>query len=110
MWNDPIIKEVHQARYLIEKECEFNSEKIFERAKKLDQKYKRRLVSRTPHPDIRRKMIIMAYAAGEIRLGKAAEMMGISSEEMKDVIIEGGEKLHFGQCTIDDLHQDIANA
>jgi predicted HTH domain antitoxin len=110
MWNDPIIEEVHQARYLIEKECEFNSEKIFERAKKLEQKYKKKLVSRIPQPEIRRKMVVSAYSAGEISLGKAAEIMGVSSEEMKKILSERGAELHFGPRTIHELYQDIGNA
>jgi len=41
-------------------------------------------------PEIRRQMVVRAYVSGEISLGKAAEMLGISHEEMKDVIVESG--------------------
>lgn len=33
-------------------------------------------------PEIKRQMVIRAYTAGEISLGKAAEIMGFSHEEM----------------------------
>ena len=61
-------------------------------------------------PQIRQKMIIRAYTAGEISLGKAAEIIGISSEEMKDILSESGAEIHLGPRTIDELYQDIANA
>ena len=41
-------------------------------------------------PEIRSQMVVRAYVSGEISLGKAAEMLGISHEEMKDVIVESG--------------------
>jgi len=34
------------------------------------------------------RSLIHAYTAGEISLGKAAEIMGISSGEMKDILSE----------------------
>ena len=61
-------------------------------------------------PEIRREMIARAYASGEISLGKAAEMMGVSHEEMKEILIEGGVEIHLGPATIDELLQDAANA
>ncbi len=61
-------------------------------------------------PEIRRKMLIRAYTAGEISMGKAAEIMGVSSEEMKDILSESGAEIHLGPLTMDELYQDIANA
>jgi len=61
-------------------------------------------------PQIRQKMLIHAYTAGEISLGKAADIMGISSEDMKDILCESGAEIHLGPRTIDELYQDIANA
>jgi len=61
-------------------------------------------------PEIRRQMVIRAYTAGEISLGKAAEIMGLSHEEMKDVIAESGDEIHLGPRTVDELLQDAANA
>ena len=61
-------------------------------------------------PAIRRQMIIRAYLMGDISLGKGAELMGVSHEEMKDIITEQGHALHFGPITIDEVMQDANNA
>jgi len=55
-------------------------------------------------------MVIRTYTAGEISLGKAAEMMGISHEEMKDILVESGAEIHLGPRATDELLQDAANA
>jgi predicted HTH domain antitoxin len=36
--------------------------------------------------------IIRTYIAGEISLGKAAELLGVSHEEAKDILTEAGLK------------------
>jgi len=61
-------------------------------------------------PEIRRQMVIRAYTAGEISLGKAAEIMGFSHEEMKDILQENGTEIHMGPRNVDELLQDAANA
>jgi predicted HTH domain antitoxin len=61
-------------------------------------------------PELKRKMVVSAYEAGDISLGKAAQLMGVSSEEMKDIIRESGGLLHLGPKTVDELLEDIANA
>jgi len=61
-------------------------------------------------PEIRREMLIHAYISGEISMGRAAEMMGVSHEEMKDILTESGAEIHLGPRTVTELHQDIANA
>ena len=61
-------------------------------------------------PQIRQQMVIRAYTAGEISLGKAAEIMGVSHEEMKDIISESGAEIHLGPRTVDELLRDAANA
>jgi len=61
-------------------------------------------------PEIRQQMVVRAYAAGEISLGKAAEIMGVSHEEMKDILSESGAEIHLGPRTVDELLQDAANA
>jgi predicted HTH domain antitoxin len=55
-------------------------------------------------------MIIRTYIAGEISLGKSAELMGISHEEMKDILIESGAQIHLGPKTVDEVLHDVANA
>jgi predicted HTH domain antitoxin len=61
-------------------------------------------------PELKRKMVVTAYTNGEISLGKAAQIMGVSQEEMKDIIRETGEQIHLGPLTIDELKQDVTNA
>ena len=60
-------------------------------------------------PELKRKMVVTGYTNGEISLGKAAQIMGVSQEEMKDIIRKGGQ-IHLGPLTIDELKQDVANA
>jgi predicted HTH domain antitoxin len=55
-------------------------------------------------------MTIRAYTAGETSVGKAAEMLGASHEEMKDILREEGAEIHLGPETIEELLQDAANA
>lgn len=64
----------------------------------------------TSQPGLKRKMVVRAYVAGEISLGKAAEMMGISHEEMKDILREDNAEIHLGPRTTDELIQDAARA
>jgi len=61
-------------------------------------------------PDLRRKMVVAAYATGDISIGKAAQIMGVSHEEMKEFILETGGQVHLGPLTTDELKQDVANA
>ena len=61
-------------------------------------------------PEIRRQMVIRTYTSGEISMGKAAEILGVSLEEMKDVLAENGAEIHLGPRTVDELLQDAANA
>jgi predicted HTH domain antitoxin len=61
-------------------------------------------------PEIRLQMVIRAYTAGEISLGKGAEIMGFSVEEMKDILQENGTEIHMGPLTVDELLQDAGNA
>ena len=44
-------------------------------------------------------MTIRAYMAGTISLGKAAEMLGVSHEGMKDILREEGAEIHLGPQT-----------
>ena len=61
-------------------------------------------------PEIRLQMLVRAYSAGEISLGKAADLMGVSHEEMKDILVESGAQIHLGPDTTDELLQDAASA
>ena len=61
-------------------------------------------------PQLKQQMVIRTYAAGEMSLGKAAELMGVSLEEMKDILIENETEIHLGPRAIDELLADAAHA
>ena len=61
-------------------------------------------------PHLKQQMVIRTYAAGEISLGKAAELLGISHEEMKDILVENDVDIHLGPRTVDELLEDAARA
>ena len=61
-------------------------------------------------PSVRLQMVVSAYTAGEISLGKAAEMLGVSHEEMKDILVENDVKLHLGPRTVEEVLEDADNA
>ncbi|MBI5650649.1 MAG: UPF0175 family protein [Chloroflexi bacterium] len=53
-------------------------------------------------------MIIAAYRAGEISLGKSAELLGVSSAEMQDTLHHAGVLIHLGPETRQELEKEIA--
>jgi predicted HTH domain antitoxin len=55
-------------------------------------------------------MVISAYEAGDISLGKAAAMLGVSQEEMKDILREAVSEIHLGPQTAEELLEDARNA
>lgn len=61
-------------------------------------------------PELKRKMVVSAYGEGDISLGKAAQIMGVCQEEMKEIILESGGRIHLGPRSGEELKQDVANA
>ncbi len=61
------------------------------------------------YPEQKLQMVIAAYRAAELSLGKAAELMGISTEEMKDLLRQASVPIHLGPETADELRQEVAN-
>lgn len=61
-------------------------------------------------PAAKTKMVISAYEAGEISLGRAAELLGVCQEEMKDILRETGAEIHLGPRTVEELLKDAQNA
>ncbi|MBI4788625.1 MAG: UPF0175 family protein [Chloroflexi bacterium] len=59
------------------------------------------------HPEQKLQMIIAAYRVGDISLGKAAELLGISSEEMKDQFRQAGVPVHLGPQSVEELKKEI---
>jgi predicted HTH domain antitoxin len=62
------------------------------------------------HPEAKIKMVITSYESGEISLGKAANMLGVSPEEMKEILREAGYEIHFGPESLEELMGDVQNA
>ncbi len=60
------------------------------------------------HPEQKLQMVIAAYRTADISLGKAAELMGISSAEMQDLLRQAGVPIHLGPETADELRQEVA--
>ncbi len=61
-------------------------------------------------PQAKIRMVVSAYEAGEISLGRAAAMLGIAQEEMTDILRNAGVMIHLGPQTLNELHEDVRNA
>ena len=61
-------------------------------------------------PQVRLRMIVSAYQSGDVSLGKAAAMLGVSQEEMKDILRDAGVAIHLGPHTVDEILEDARNA
>ena len=55
-------------------------------------------------------IVIRAYTAGDISLGKAAMLMGVSHAEMQEILVEQGAQIHLGPMTTHELRQDAEHA
>ena len=53
MKNDPIVQEIRKIRHRIERECQYDPEKYFQRLQTSQEKLVERLVCRKPKPLIR---------------------------------------------------------
>lgn len=60
------------------------------------------------HPDYKFKMLATAYQVGDISLGKAAELMGVSAEEMKELLLRAGIPIHLGPASADELREELS--
>lgn len=59
------------------------------------------------HPEQKLQMVITAYQMGDLSLGKAAEIMGLASEEIKDTFIKAGVQIHLGPENADELGEEL---
>ncbi|MBI4674284.1 MAG: UPF0175 family protein [Chloroflexi bacterium] len=50
----------------------------------------------------------VAYQVGDISLGKAAELMGVSAEEMKELLLRAGIPIHLGPASADELREELS--
>jgi predicted HTH domain antitoxin len=61
-------------------------------------------------PQARTRMVISACERGEIGLGRAAALLGVSLEEMKDILREAEVELQLGPLTVEELLEDARHA
>jgi predicted HTH domain antitoxin len=61
-------------------------------------------------PQAKIRMVVSAYKAGDISLGKAAALLGVSQEEMKDILREASVDIYLGPQTVQELVEDARNA
>jgi predicted HTH domain antitoxin len=61
-------------------------------------------------PQVRLRMIVSAYQSGDVSLGKAAAMLGVSQEEMKDILRDAGVAIHLRPHTVDEVLEAARNA
>lgn len=62
------------------------------------------------HPQRRQKMIVTAYERGDLSLGRAADLLGLSQEEFKDLLRDSGCTIPLGAQSLAELHDDVRNA
>lgn len=62
------------------------------------------------HPETKTRMVSTAYTSGEISLGRAASMLGVSLAEAEDILRESGVEIHLGPTTAEELATDINHA
>jgi predicted HTH domain antitoxin len=58
----------------------------------------------------RTQELVGAYLAGEISLGKVAEVLGVSRFELQDRFLRLGVPLHLGPATLKDAWAEIEAA
>jgi len=58
-------------------------------------------------PDYRTEMAVAAYWAGEISLGKAAEIAGLCYEDMRELLRDRGVSLRLGPATHEEALAEI---
>ena len=61
------------------------------------------------HPEQKLRMVIAAYQSSDISLGKAAELMGVSSAEMKEILQRAGVSIPVGPETVDELKKEVTS-
>ena len=61
-------------------------------------------------PDRHKKLVIGAYLDRDISLGKAAEMLGLHSVELRQQFLKKGIPIHIGSESIEELQSEITAA
>ncbi len=58
-------------------------------------------------PDLRIKVAVHRYQTEDISLGKAAELAGVSWEQMREILLEHGIQPRLGPDTIEEIEEEI---
>ena len=59
------------------------------------------------HPEYRITIAAARYKRGEISLTKAAQLAGVSGEQMKDALIARGMTPAVGSGSVDEAHDEV---
>ncbi|MEW6097114.1 MAG: UPF0175 family protein [bacterium] len=59
------------------------------------------------HPDFKIKLAIDRYKRESISVGKAANIAGVSLEQMKDILISNGIQPRLGPETIEEAEDEV---
>ncbi|MGQ9626287.1 MAG: UPF0175 family protein [Anaerolineae bacterium] len=79
--------------------------KLYENKETAIQEALRALLREKPH--LRLEMAVHRYKTGEISLGKAANLAGISMEQMKEILLNRGIELRLGSETIEEAREEV---
>lgn len=61
------------------------------------------------HPEYRIALAVHWYQMDkEISLGKAAQLAGVSQEEMKEILVDRGVSLRLGPASIEEAQKEVA--
>jgi predicted HTH domain antitoxin len=58
------------------------------------------------HPEYRTRLALYQYQKREISVGKAAELAGVSFEQMKEILIQRGIRSGLGPETIEEVKEE----
>ncbi len=58
-------------------------------------------------PDLRIKVAIHRYQTEDISLGKAAELAGVSWEQMREILLEHDIQPRLGPETVEEIEEEI---
>lgn len=84
---------------------DFVSAGLYEDEKAVVQDAMRALLSE--RPQLRFELAIHQYRAGEISLGKAAALAGVSWERMREILLSRGVQPHLGPETEEEAREEI---
>ena len=59
-------------------------------------------------PEVREKLVVGAYLDGDINLGKAAELLGVSALELRQRFLKQGIPVRIGSESVEALQAEVA--